>query len=88
MRGSRYASVRELGEQMARPGGLTSVDLSIFCKNVFGHWTLNCALPSGKNEDGLPTGAYFFGTRWAERTLLAIAYGYEQAAQADVKPEF
>ncbi len=30
MRGSKYASVRELGEQMARPGGLTSVDLVNF----------------------------------------------------------
>ena len=44
-------------------------------------------VPSGKNEDGLPTGAYFFGTRWAEPALLAVAYGYEQAAQAGVKPE-
>lgn len=43
-------------------------------------------VPSGKNEDGLPTGAYFFGTRWAEPALLAVAYGYEQAAQAGVKP--
>lgn len=43
-------------------------------------------VPSGTNEDGLPTGAYFFGTRWTEPTLLAVAYGYEQAAQAGVKP--
>lgn len=43
-------------------------------------------LPSGTDDDGLPTGAYFFGTRWSEPTLLAIAYGYEQAAQAATKP--
>lgn len=44
-------------------------------------------VPSGTSEDGLPTSAYFFGTRWSEPTLLAVAYGYEQAAQAGVKPE-
>lgn len=44
------------------------------------------AVPSGTDEDGLPTSAFFFGTRWAEPTLLAVAYGYEQAAQAAVKP--
>ncbi|MBD8093170.1 amidase [Pseudomonas fluorescens] len=43
-------------------------------------------VPSGTNEEGLPTSAYFFGTRWAEPTLLAVAYGYEQAAQAASKP--
>ncbi|MEX5552087.1 amidase family protein [Pseudomonas pergaminensis] len=43
-------------------------------------------VPSGKDEDGLPTSAYFFGTRWSEPTLLAVAHGYEQAAQADFKP--
>ncbi|MBK5478905.1 amidase [Pseudomonas sp. TH21] len=43
-------------------------------------------VPSGTNEDGLPTSAYFFGTRWAEPTLLAVAHGYEQAAQAMVNP--
>ena len=43
-------------------------------------------VPYGTNEAGLPTSAYFFGTRWAEPTLLAVAYGYEQAAQAASKP--
>lgn len=43
-------------------------------------------VPSGTTEEGLPTGAYFFGTRWAEPTLLALAYGYEQAAQAGIRP--
>ena len=45
------------------------------------------AVPSGVDEDGLPTSAYFFGTRWAEPTLLAVAYGYEQAAQVAIRPE-
>lgn len=45
------------------------------------------AVPSGKDEDGVPTSAYFFGTRWAEPTLLAVAHGYEQAAQAAIKPK-
>ena len=43
-------------------------------------------VPSGKNDDGLPTGAYFFGTDRSEATLLAVAYGYEQAAQVATKP--
>ncbi|MBO0497039.1 amidase family protein [Pseudomonas sp. Marseille-Q1929] len=43
-------------------------------------------VPSGTNEDGLPTGAYFFGTNRSEATLLAVAHGYEQAAQAGTKP--
>ena len=46
------------------------------------------AVPSGTDEDGLPTSAYFFGTRWAEPTLLAVAHGYEQAAQVAIKPGF
>ncbi|WLI00021.1 amidase family protein [Pseudomonas simiae] len=45
------------------------------------------AVPSGVDEDGLPTSAYFFGTQWAEPTLLAVAHGYEQAAQVAVKPQ-
>lgn len=44
------------------------------------------AVPSGIDEDGLPTSAYFFGTRWAEPTLLAVAHGYEQAARVAIKP--
>jgi amidase len=43
-------------------------------------------VPSGKNDDGLPTGAYFFGTDRSEATLLAVAHGYEQAAQVTTKP--
>ena len=44
------------------------------------------AVRSGVDEDGLPTSAYFFGTQWTEPTLLAVAHGYEQAAQVAVKP--
>lgn len=40
------------------------------------------SVPSGKDESGLPTSAYFFGARWAEPTLLAVAHGYEEAAKA------
>ncbi|MEX5511285.1 amidase family protein [Pseudomonas paralactis] len=44
-------------------------------------------VPSGTTEDGLPTAAHFFGTRLSEPMLLAVAHGYEQAAQAATKPE-
>lgn len=44
------------------------------------------AVPSGVDEDGLPTSAYFFASRWAEPTLLAVAHGYEQAAQVAIRP--
>lgn len=45
------------------------------------------AVPSGQDEDGVPTSAYFFGSRWTEPTLLAVAYGYEQAAKVVIKPK-
>lgn len=44
------------------------------------------SVPSGKDEQGVPTSAYFFGARWTEPTLLAVAHGYEQAAQAAPRP--
>ncbi|MGB3124429.1 MAG: amidase family protein [Pseudomonas sp.] len=44
------------------------------------------SVPCGMSEDDLPASAYFFGTRWAEATLLAVAHGYEQAAQAIPRP--
>lgn len=44
------------------------------------------SVPSGKNEDGVPTSAYFFGARGSEPTLLAVGHGYEQAAQKVAKP--
>jgi amidase len=40
------------------------------------------SVPSGKDEHGMPASAYFFGARWTESTLLAVAHGYEQAAKA------
>lgn len=45
------------------------------------------SVPSGKDDNGVPTSAYFFGARWSEPTLLAVAHGYEQAAQATPKPD-
>lgn len=38
------------------------------------------SVPSGKDEHGVPASAYFFGARWTEPTLLAVAHGYEEAA--------
>jgi amidase len=43
------------------------------------------SVPSGKDEHGAPTSAYFFGARWTEPTLLAVAHGYEQAAKEHPK---
>jgi amidase len=45
-------------------------------------------VPSGADDDGVPTSVFFFGTRWSEARLLALAYGYEQAAQMRPVPEF
>lgn len=39
------------------------------------------SVPSGKDEHGVPASAYFFGARWTEPTLLAVAHGYEEAAK-------
>ena len=36
----------------------------------------------------LPVGVVFFGTKWSEPTLIAIAYGVEQKAQAFRRPGF
>lgn len=44
-------------------------------------------VPSGQDDQGLPTAAYFFGTDRSEATLLAVAHGYEQAAQVTTKPD-
>jgi amidase len=43
------------------------------------------SVPSGKDERGAPTSAYFFGARWTEPTLLAVAHGYEEAAKEHPK---
>ena len=37
---------------------------------------------------GLPVGLSFFGRAWSEPTLVRIAYGFEQAAQARLVPRF
>ncbi|MGF0240580.1 amidase family protein [Rhodococcus sp. IEGM1300] len=45
-------------------------------------------MPSGVDDDGVPTSILFFGARWSEATLLALAYGYEQASEARPVPTF
>jgi amidase len=37
---------------------------------------------------GLPVGISFFGRAWSEPTLIAIAYGFEQATKARQSPRF
>lgn len=46
------------------------------------------SVPSGMDEEGMPTALHFSGTGNSEATLLAIAYGYEQASQAIREPAF
>lgn len=45
-------------------------------------------VPTGADEDGLLTSVLFFGARWSEASLLALAYGYEQASHARPTPAF
>ncbi|MVV50659.1 amidase [Pseudomonas sp. PB120] len=45
-------------------------------------------MPSGVDDDGVPTSVLFFGTRWSDAALLALAYGYEQASNARPTPGF
>lgn len=47
----------------------------------------NVTVPMG-NIDGLPVNASFFGRAWSEGELIEIAYGFEQARQARIIPEF
>ena len=47
--------------------------------NVTGHPAL--AVPSGRDEDGMPTSAQVIGPRWADRRVLAAGAAIE-AAQA------
>jgi amidase len=37
-------------------------------------------VPSGMDDDGLPTSVFFFGKAWSEPQLFAMAYSYEQAS--------
>ena len=44
-------------------------------------------VPAGYDA-GLPLGITFIGRRWAEPTLLGLAYDYEQATHVRVPPQF
>jgi amidase len=46
------------------------------------------SVPSGLDDEGMPTALHLSGTANSEATLLSIAYGYEQATQAISKPAF
>ncbi|MDY7534963.1 amidase family protein [Pseudomonas sp. Bout1] len=46
------------------------------------------SVPSGMDDDGMPTAVHFYGASLSEPTLLSVAYGYEQASQAIRKPAF
>lgn len=46
------------------------------------------SVPSGMDDEGMPTALHFYGTGNSEATLLAVAYGYEQATQAIREPAF
>lgn len=45
-------------------------------------------LPSGMDDDGLPTSVFFFGKPWSEPQLFAMAYSYEQASAELRHPAF
>jgi Asp-tRNA(Asn)/Glu-tRNA(Gln) amidotransferase A subunit family amidase len=45
------------------------------------------SVPAGAAR-GLPFGCAFIGTAFSEATLLRLAYAYEQATRAIVRPEF
>lgn len=45
-------------------------------------------VPTGMDDEGVPTSIFFFGHRWSEARLLALAYGYEQLANARRTPAF
>lgn len=45
-------------------------------------------VPSGVDDSGVPTSVFFYGPRWSEAGLLALAYGYEQASQERREPGF
>ena len=46
------------------------------------------SVPSGMDDEGMPTALHFAGTSNSEATLLSVAYGYEQASQAIREPAF
>lgn len=45
-------------------------------------------VPSGIDAEGLPTSVFFYGERWGDARLLALAYSYEQASLAWRTPTF
>ncbi|AZF06923.1 amidase family protein [Pseudomonas sp. R5-89-07] len=46
------------------------------------------SIPSGMDEEGMPTALYIYGSANSEATLLSAAYVYEQATQAIKEPAF
>ncbi len=46
------------------------------------------SMPSGMDDEGMPTALHLYGAGNSEATLLSIAYGYEQASQAIREPAF
>lgn len=46
------------------------------------------SIPSGMDDEGMPTALHLYGTGNSEATLLSIAYGYEQASQLIREPAF
>mgnify|MGYP004486748617 CR=1 FL=1 len=48
----------------------------------------NITVPAGYSFGELPVGINFIGTRWAEPTLIKLAYGYEQGTRHRHAPRF
>ena len=46
------------------------------------------SMPSGMDDERMPTAVHFYGANLSEATLLSVAYGYEQASHAIRKPAF
>ncbi|WP_300626792.1 amidase family protein [Pseudomonas sp.] len=46
------------------------------------------SVPSGMDDEGMPTALYVYGAANSEATLLSAAYVYEQATQAIKEPAF
>jgi amidase len=46
------------------------------------------SVPAGFSHGELPVGISFIGGRWAEPTLLKLAYGFEQGTKARHAPRF